>query len=136
MRTGAWNRLLAGKTVKNTGLIVTAAVFVGFSQLCIRKGMLQIGRISFASSSFERLPAMFANIYLWLGLLGYFSSLVLWLITLSKTDVGFAYLIQSALSFVIVTVMAHFIFGENIPPLRIAGLVVICFGLFIVAKAG
>jgi multidrug transporter EmrE-like cation transporter len=33
-------------------------------------------------------------------------------------------------------ITAVFIFGENIPPLRITGLVVICFGLFIVAKAG
>jgi multidrug transporter EmrE-like cation transporter len=136
VRVGFRNRLLAGELVKNIVLVVILAVFTAAGQLCVRKGMLQTGRLSFALSSLERLPSMLANIYLWLGLLCYGSSLILWLITISRVDVSFAYLIQCAVSFVIVTVMAHLLFGENIPAMRVAGLVVICLGLFIVAKAG
>lgn len=122
--------------MKNIVLILAASILTAAGQLCMRKGMLQIGRVSFAPSLFERLPAMLGSGFLWLGMFAYISSLCLWLITLSRVDVSFAYVILSAVSFVIVTVMAHFLFGENIPLMRIAGLLVICVGLFIVARAG
>jgi multidrug transporter EmrE-like cation transporter len=122
--------------MRNIVLILAAAVLAAAGQLCMRKGMLQIGYVSFAPSMFERLPAMLGNIFLWLGLFAYASSLILWLIALSRVDVGFAYLIQSAVSFVVVAVMSHFIFGEYISFMRAAGLLVICFGVFIVARAG
>jgi multidrug transporter EmrE-like cation transporter len=122
--------------VKNIFLILASAVFTAAGQLCMRKGMMQIGSISFAPSMLERLPAMLGNIFLWLGLFAYASSLFFWLITLSRVGVGFAYLIQCSGCFVIITVISHFILGEDMPLMRIAGLLIICLGLFIVARTG
>jgi multidrug transporter EmrE-like cation transporter len=136
MREGAGNRLFAGCIMKNIALIATASIFTAAGQLSIRKGMIQIGRISFDISLFGRLPDMFANIFLWLGIFGYGFSLLLWLIIISRIDISLAYLIQCSLSFAIVTVAAHFLFGECVPLMRIAGLLVICLGIFIVLKAG
>jgi multidrug transporter EmrE-like cation transporter len=75
---------------------------------------------------------MLRNPFLWIGLLCYGLSLIFWIITVSKFDISFAYLFMS-LGFVIVTVGGHFLFGERISFMRIAGLALICFGVCITA---
>jgi multidrug transporter EmrE-like cation transporter len=119
--------------MKNIGLILISVSLSAAAQLCMRKLMLQTGSISFGISFIKHLPFMFANIFLWLGLLFYGSGLLFWLIVLSKTDLSFAYLFTS-LNFAVITVMGHLLFGEHISFMRIAGLIFICLGLCIVAR--
>lgn len=121
--------------MKNIGLILTSVVSSAAGQLCMRKLMLQTGEVSLGISFIKHLPVIFSNGFLWLGLFCYGSGLFFWMIVLSKVDISFAYLFTS-LNFVIITTMGALLFGEHISVMRIAGLVVICFGLFIVAKAG
>jgi multidrug transporter EmrE-like cation transporter len=125
--------LFTGVIMKNLGLILTAVIFGAVAQLSVRKMMLQVGEVSFSPSLIKFLPAMLTNIFLWIGLFCYGVSFFFWVITVSRVDIGFAYAFMS-LGFVVVTVMGHFLFGEYISVMRIAGLLLICIGLCVIAR--
>lgn len=119
--------------MKNIGLILTAVIFTATAQLLVRKGMLRVGEVYLSTPLTRLLPAMFTNIFLWLGVACYALSLFFYMIAVSRVAVGFAYSFMS-LGFVIVTVMSHFLFGEHISFMRITGLVLICAGLCVIAR--
>jgi multidrug transporter EmrE-like cation transporter len=128
-----WNRLLAGAVMKNIAVILTVVMLSASAQLCMRKRMLQIGEISFSPAFVKHFPAMLANRFLWIAIFCYAASLILWLIVLSSVPVSFAYMFMS-LSYVLVAVMGRLFFNEHISYMRVAGLIVICTGVFIVSK--
>jgi multidrug transporter EmrE-like cation transporter len=119
--------------MKNILLILTGVFLNAGAQLCMRKGMLIIGEVSLNASLIKAFPAMLKNVYLWGSLLCYGVSAIVWMLVLSRVEVGFAYAFIS-LGFVIVAVMGVVLFGEHITLLRVAGIVLICGGLFLVAK--
>jgi multidrug transporter EmrE-like cation transporter len=123
------------KTMKNILLILGSVSLNAAAQLCIRKGMLKIGEVpSDIASIFKAAPSMLSNLFLWSALLAYAFSLILWMVVLSKVEVTFAYPFLS-LGFVLVTISSFLIFNENISPLRIAGIALICLGVFFVSRS-
>jgi drug/metabolite transporter (DMT)-like permease len=55
-------------------------------------------------------------------------STLVWLSVLAKSELSFAYGVGAA-SYVVVPVLAHLLFRESLPPLRIAGLVLVAVGI-------
>lgn len=68
------------------------------------------------------------------GLACYFFSIILWLIVLSKVQVSIAYPFQ-ALGYVFASVVAWRVLGEGLTPLNILGIVLICAGVVVLARA-
>jgi len=66
-----------------------------------------------------------------LGFILYGVSSLLWLMVLSKRDLSYAYPMIAA-GYVLVVFLSWVFFKEEIPLLRIAGLVLICAGVVIV----
>jgi multidrug transporter EmrE-like cation transporter len=100
----------------------------------MRRGMLQIGAISFGGGAVLRiLPAMLSNGFLLLSFLCYGFSIIIWLLVLSRVEVSFAYAFSS-LGYILVTVMGVLILKEHISALRIVGIVIVCAGIILVAK--
>jgi len=68
------------------------------------------------------------------GLACYVVSVVVWVIGLSKVPVSIAYPMLS-IGYVINAVAACYLLGEQLTPMRLAGIGVIIVGVFIVARS-
>jgi multidrug transporter EmrE-like cation transporter len=115
-------------------LLILASVFLNASaQLFMRKGMLRIGPISFSFFSLTLIGKLCTNIYLILSIACYVLSALLWMAVLSKVDVSLAYPFLS-IGFIIVLIMGHFLFGEQITWFKIVGIAFVCVGIFFLTK--
>jgi drug/metabolite transporter (DMT)-like permease len=63
----------------------------------------------------------------------YAFSIALWLAVLSTTQVTVAYPLLS-IGYVIAAVLSFFILGEMIPPVRLAGIALICVGVILISR--
>lgn len=68
-----------------------------------------------------------------LGLLIYFAAALVWLLVLSKTDVGLAYPFV-ALGFVLTALMGRAFFGESLSLVQMGGIAIICAGVLLLAR--
>lgn len=120
--------------MKNTFLILISILLNASAQIFMRKGMLQIGEISFTNSFSKILPQVITSAFLWLSIPCYGMSILIWLIVLSRVEVSFAYAFSS-LGYVFVIIMSMFILKEHISTMRIIGVSIICFGIILVARS-
>jgi multidrug transporter EmrE-like cation transporter len=120
--------------MKNILLIVLSVSLNATAQILMRRGMLQIGAVSFDGGAvLLMLQAMLSNIFLWLSFLCYGFSIIIWMLVLSRVEVSFAYAFSS-LGYVLVTVMGTLILKEHISVTKIIGIAVVCIGVILVAK--
>ena len=120
--------------MKNILLIVLSVSFTAAAQILMRRGMLQIGVVSWNGGAILRmLSAMVSNIFLWLAFLCYGFSIIIWMLVLSRVAVSFAYAFSS-LGYVLVTVMGALILKESISVTKIIGIAVVCTGLMLITK--
>ena len=68
------------------------------------------------------------------GLACYVVSVVLWIVALSRVEVSIAYPMLS-IGYVVNAIAAYYLLGEQVTPLRFAGIGVIIVGVFIVARS-
>jgi drug/metabolite transporter (DMT)-like permease len=68
------------------------------------------------------------------GLACYVVSVVVWVIGLSKVPVSIAYPMLS-LGYVVNAIAAHYLLGESVTPMRLAGIGIIIAGVFLVARS-
>jgi multidrug transporter EmrE-like cation transporter len=104
------------------------------AQILMRTGMLKVGAVEIGASLIKAAPRMTANIFLWLSLLCYAISIITWMVVLSKVEVSFAYPFLS-IGYVISAVIGYFFMGESLTAIRIAGIVVICIGVILIARS-
>lgn len=119
-----------------TTLIILLSVLLNCAaQLCMKKGMVEVGEITGGLQGFfAMLPSMAANIYLLLSAGCYIISFALWLVVLSKVDVSYAYPFLS-IGYVLSAIVGHFAFGEVVTPVRIMGMLVICVGVVLISRS-
>lgn len=119
----------------NIVLILSSVILNTIAQLLIRKGMLIVGEINGGISGLlHALPSMATNIFLWLAMVSYAGSILLWFVVLSKVEVSFAYTFSSV-GFILSAVAAHFLLAENISLTRIIGILIICIGVILVSRS-
>lgn len=104
-------------------------------QLSLKFGMSKMGNFSL---SLPALTSVFAraatNPYILLGLCCYGLGFMVWLIVLAKAEVSYAYPMIS-LGYVFTAVLAWQLFGEHVTITRMAGILVTCLGVFIIARS-
>ncbi len=69
----------------------------------------------------------------WTAVVAFVSATVLWLLVIRRVELSVAQPIM-ALIFVLVPLAASVFLGETLPPLRIAGIVCISLGVFLIAR--
>jgi len=74
------------------------------------------------------------NPFVILGLGCYGLAFLVWLIVLAKAEVSFAYPMIS-LSYVFTAILAWQLLGEHVTVTRIAGILVTCLGVVIIARS-
>ena len=112
------------------------AIFIGaIGQLLLKFGLNKIGGLTLSRTNFIRLIfTLFLNPYIVWGVFLYGISAFLWLIGLSNTPLSIAYPLIS-LSYIVVVLFSWILFYEKITLLKILGLFIICFGVFLLGKS-
>lgn len=112
------------------GVLLNAA-----AQLLLKAGVNAIGAITIERATL--IPTAF-KVLTQLPVLGgltlYVVSVAVWIVGLSRVDVSVAYPLLS-LGYVVNAVAAWYLFGEIIGPMRIAGMLLILAGVFLVARS-
>ncbi len=114
--------------------IITAVTIGALSQLLLKKGLNLLGNLDFSAGLIAVYSRIFCSTWIVGGLVAYGISLFFWLYALSKVDLSFAYPFL-AFSYVLVLLLSWIFLGENIPTIRIIGVVVICAGVYLVAQS-
>ena len=115
-------------------LIILTVLFNTVAQLALKAGMIQIGTFSFTWDNL--IPITIKAIlspWILLGLFVYLISVFTWLMVLSRAPVNVAYP-MSSLGYITSAIAAYYLWSEDLSPLRIAGIIVILIGVYLVAK--
>lgn len=120
--------------MKNLIFIIGSVLLNCSAQLFMRKGMLVHGELDGFHSLIELIPQMLGNLYLWGAMLCYAVSIMMWMFVLSRVEVSYAYPFLS-IGYVLSAVVGYFWFQENITPIRIVGIAVICIGVVLISRS-
>jgi len=117
-------------------IIEWALVFFGILISSIGSIFLKIGskKIEYDQGFLGALLNAFKCYELYLGVIGYFISLVIWIFLLKKIDLSYLQPIFS-LIYLVTPIFAYYFLRENISLLRIFGILIITIGVGIVAKS-
>ena len=117
----------------NVILILLSVLLNCAAQLLIRKGMLVEGEVGM-QNMLSHVGSMITNLWLWAAMLCYALSILLWMSVLSKVEVSYAYPFLSV-GYVVSAVAGYALFNENLSPVRIAGIIVICIGVILISRS-
>ncbi len=116
-------------------LILFAVLLNTAAQIVLKMGMKSIGHFDFtAHNIIPILLKMAQTPYILGGIFLYVFSLGAWLLTLSRVEVSFAYPLTS-LGYVFTALVGYYVLQENIGLMRIAGILVIMIGVYLVTRS-
>jgi multidrug transporter EmrE-like cation transporter len=104
-------------------------------ELCLKRGMTQVGQFTLNPATL--VPMLFRAFTMPLVLIGFilvFSASIFWLSVISQVDLSWAYPMLS-LGYVLTVILSAIFLGENVTWLRLSGVVVIIFGVFLVSRS-
>ncbi|PSR13194.1 MAG: 4-amino-4-deoxy-L-arabinose transferase [Bacteroidetes bacterium] len=102
------------------------------AQLVLKNAMLRLGAFDAGAGWLNYVATMALDVEVIGGLSLYGSGMILWILCLSKLDLSLAYPIGT-LQYILIFVGAWWLFDEQISPLRLTGMLVICLGAFIMS---
>ena len=105
------------------------------AQLALKASVREMGAIGLSASSFlQSFLKLSWEPFLWLGLICYGVSVIVWILALSRVDVSIAYPMLS-LGYVVNAIAAWQLFGEVMNPARIVGIGIILIGVYVLARS-
>ena len=105
------------------------------AQLLLKAGVNAVGHFDFTPANILPVGLKIATQWPIIGGLAcYVLSVVVWIVGLSRVDVSIAYPMLS-LGYVVNALAAWWLFGEIIGPLRVAGILLILAGVFLIARS-
>jgi drug/metabolite transporter (DMT)-like permease len=126
-RTGEGRAMLVPLILASVALAAAAQLTLkyGVNQIRDRSGVLRLGG--------ESLRQVAGTPAIWVGLLLFGVSAVVWLLVLSRASLSFAYPF-AALSYLVILVFDRLVFHEQITSLRWAGVTLIMAGIVLVSR--
>ena len=122
-------------TIKEFILVIVPILIGTFGQLFLKKGMIQVGGFALRNTNMlHKFIEIFMNPWVLLGFFFYFLSSLLWLIALSRIQLSIAYPMLS-LGYILILVASWFLFNEPVTMIRFLGVIVICFGVFLISRS-
>ncbi len=122
-------------TLSTFAFILTGVLLNAAAQLLLKAGVNAIGAITLDRGML--LVTALRVLTQWpvlAGLTLYVVSVGVWIVGLSRVDVSIAYPMLS-LGYVVNALAAWWLFGEMIGPLRVAGILLILAGVFLIARS-
>ena len=117
-------------------VILLSVLCSSIAQIALKKGMTQCD-CSFAPQLSNVVPlvsSLMFNPFLIVGVFLHVLALFTWLYVIKHTDVSYAYPFIS-MGFVIVLLLSHFLFNEEINIYRLVGVASIIVGIILVSKS-
>jgi drug/metabolite transporter (DMT)-like permease len=115
--------------------ILISVVLGAAGQILLKKGMGSMGPLTLSASQLGSiLWRIVSNPYVVIGLGIYVCGTLFWLTALSRVDLSYAYPFAS-LGYVVMLVASWQLFNENISPLRLAGTLTVCLGVFLISRS-
>lgn len=116
--------------------ILLSVTLAAVAQLCLKAGMNhvndELAPVSFGLNG-TGLRAAASEPFVWLGLVLFGVSAVVWLLVLSQASLSFAYPF-AAVTYVLILLFDHFVLDDPVPGLRWAGVAFIGIGIFLVSR--
>jgi multidrug transporter EmrE-like cation transporter len=116
-------------------LVLTGVMLNAAAQLLLKAGSRAITDVSFSLANTWTLAARMAlNPPILGGLALYVISVVFWILALSRVDVSVAYPMLS-IGYIVSALAGWLLFAEAVSAARVAGIVVIIAGVWLVARS-
>jgi multidrug transporter EmrE-like cation transporter len=115
-------------------LVLSSVSLAAIAQILLRKAMLVINAGPPFLGPLNLILALLTNVFLGAGMVSYGLSLGLWLIVLSRLPVSIAYPMGS-IGYILAAFIGVLFLGEPIGISRILGILLICVGVFVVARS-
>ncbi len=116
-------------------LILTGVLLNAAAQLALKKGMSSIGHFQFSIENMVPIALRVAvNPFVLAGLVCYVVSVAVWLLVLSRVEVSYAYPLLS-IGYIVTAFAGKYFFNEALTPVRWAGIIVICFGVYLITRS-
>ncbi|MEK7580990.1 MAG: hypothetical protein AAB512_01785 [Patescibacteria group bacterium] len=117
-------------------LLVVSVIFNVTANILLKKGVLSFGGMSGEKSKIiVELSKAAVNPFVLVGLVLYGLSFLIWLRVLSFNDLSKSYPIFATCVFLLTTLGSLKFLGEQITLMRIVGIAVMLFGIFIVSRS-
>lgn len=114
-------------------MILTVSFLTVISQLLIKKGVSQLQLDSF---SLGRLVDIASSPYILGSLLLQILSYVIWILVLSRANIGYAVAFSGSFFYIILPILSWFVYGERLTSVQWIGLTFICTGIFCMMNKG
>jgi len=116
-------------------LVLTGVLLNAVAQLALKASVSDTGIISLDMQSLlSSAGSLATNLWLWLGLICYAISVVVWILALSRVDVSIAYPMLS-IGYIVNAVAAWHLFDEPMNIGKVAGIGIIIVGVYILARS-
>jgi multidrug transporter EmrE-like cation transporter len=116
-------------------LILVCVAFNTIAQVLLKAGTKAVGAIDLSTGhAWQTATSLVFEWHIFTGLVCYVASVAVWLLVLSRTEVSIAYP-MSSLGYVATAVAAWYLFGEPMTAMRVAGIIVIIAGVYLVARS-
>jgi len=117
------------------GLVMTGVLLNAVAQLALKASVSDTGIISLDMQSLlTSAGSLASNLWLWLGLICYAISVVVWILALSRVDVSIAYPMLS-IGYIVNAIAAWHLFDEPMNIGKVIGIGIIIVGVYILARS-
>jgi len=116
-------------------LVLTGVLLNAVAQLALKASVSDTGVINLDMQSLlGSAGSLASNLWLWLGLICYAISVVVWILALSRVDVSIAYPMLS-IGYIVNAVAAWHLFDEPMNIGKVIGIGIIIVGVYILARS-
>ncbi len=117
------------------GLILVGVLLNAVAQLALKASVSDTGIIQFDMQSLlSSAGSLATNLWLWVGLICYGISVIVWILALSRVDVSIAYPMLS-IGYIVNALAASHLFNEPLGIAKVVGIGVIILGVYILARS-
>lgn len=119
---------------KSTALILCSVLSVSTGELLLKYGLNKLETLDFIAKAAESFISIAMSPYIWIGLILFGVSSLLWLVALSKTELSYAYPLMG-MGYAVVAFFSWLIFNEALGVLRVLGIGIITLGVAMMARS-
>jgi multidrug transporter EmrE-like cation transporter len=124
-----------GMTWAAFALVMTGVLLNAVAQLALKASVSDTGVISLDMQSLlSSAGSLIFNLWLWVGLVCYAISVVVWILALSRVDVSIAYPMLS-IGYIVNAVAASYLFNEPLGIGKVVGIGIIIVGVYVLARS-
>ncbi len=113
-------------------MIWISVVLSAVAQILLKHGLTRVQRTSNRSGLVDTIVGIATQGFIWLWGITFVAATGLWLLGLQKLELSYAYPLVS-FGYVLVSLMSLFFFGERVDGNRWLAIVVISFGVILIA---